>query len=200
MKSISIACLSVLFAATTAMADIQGISLGNPSYGGTGCPAGSASVTLSPDATALSLLFDSYVAEAGGNTGRRLDRKSCNVAVPVNVPGGFSVSVISVDYRGFNAVPAGGMTQFNVEYFFAGSSGPRFQKTFVGPRNSDYLLTNTLIASALVWSPCGAQVNLRTNSSIQAISNQRNDQTLMAVDSVDISAGILYKLQWRQCR
>ncbi len=178
----------------------SGISLGNPSYGGTGCPAGSASVTLSPDATALSMLFDSYTAEAGGTTGRVIDRKSCNIAVPVNVPGGFSVSVISVDYRGFNAVPAGGRNTFNVEYFFAGATGPRFQKVFAGPQNSDYLLTNTLIASALVWSPCGAQVNLRTNSSIQAQTNNFGQQALMTVDSVDITAGIIYKLQWRQCR
>lgn len=198
MKMWSLAILSA-FAATSAMAQ-SGISLGNPSYGGTGCPAGSASVTLSPDATALSMLFDSYTAEAGGTTGRVIDRKSCNIAVPVNVPGGFSVSVISVDYRGFNAVPAGGRNTFNVEYFFAGATGPRFQKVFAGPQNSDYLLTNTLIASALVWSPCGAQVNLRTNSSIQAQTNNFGQQALMTVDSVDITAGIIYKLQWRQCR
>jgi len=27
--------------------------------------------------------------------------KSCNVAIPVHVPQGFSVSVLQVDYRGF---------------------------------------------------------------------------------------------------
>src|SRR5262249_52788568 len=64
--------------------DNDDIYLGIPSYGGTGCPAGTASVTLSPDAKALSILFDTYVAEVGGTSGKTLDRKSCNVAVPVH--------------------------------------------------------------------------------------------------------------------
>ncbi|MBS1133180.1 MAG: hypothetical protein H6R02_321, partial [Burkholderiaceae bacterium] len=46
------------------------ISLGEPGYGGTGCPAGSVSVTLSPDAKSLSLLFDQYVVSVGGDTGK----------------------------------------------------------------------------------------------------------------------------------
>src|SRR5690606_12661462 len=75
----------------------DGITLGPPGYGGTGCPGGSVSVTLSPDNTSLSLLFDRYVVEAGGSTGRSFDRKSCNLAIPVHVPQGLSVSIISID-------------------------------------------------------------------------------------------------------
>jgi hypothetical protein len=198
MKLWSIALLSAL--TTTSAFAQSGITLGNPAYGGTGCPAGTASVTLSPDARALSILFDQYVAEAGSFTGRRIDRKSCNIAIPVNLPQGYSVSVLEVDYRGFNSIPTGGRTQFNVEYFFAGQSGPRYSKVFTDRNNGDYTLTNTLIASAIVWSPCGAQVNLRTNSSIMATANTRNEQTMITVDSQDVTAGILYTLQWRSCR
>lgn len=175
------------------------IYLGDPVYGGTGCPAGTASATLSPDQKSLSILFDSYVVEAGGTTGKRVDRKACNIAIPVHVPQGFSFSVFEVDYRGFNSLPAGGSSQFNVEYFFAGERGPRYTKKFSGPQNQDFLISNTLGATAVVWSRCGEDVILRSNSSMMALTNYRNEQTLATVDSADIQAGIIYQLQWKRC-
>jgi hypothetical protein len=178
----------------------NGLRLGDPAYGGTGCPAGTASVTISPDESALSILFDYYVAEAGSTTGRRVDRKSCNITVPVHVPQGFSVALFQVDYRGFNLIPGGGAnSRFDAEYFWAGTRGPRYSRTFMGPLNSNYTLTNSVLANTLVWTPCGASVNLRVNSSMMAQSNARMEQTMATVDSADVSSGLIYHLQWRRC-
>ena len=174
------------------------IALGEPGYGGTGCPDGSASVTLSPDAKSLSILFDEYFVEAGGQTNKSLDRKSCNIAIPVHVPQGLSISILTIDYRGYNNIPAGAKTTFGVEYFFAGAKGPTFTKSFNGALDDDYLITNKLQASALVWSACGADVNLRTNSSIR-VQTKQNKEALATVDSEDVSAAIVYALQWKQC-
>lgn len=174
------------------------ITLGDPGYGGTGCPGGSVSATLSPDATSLSLLFDEYIVEAGGDTGKRFDRKSCNIAIPVHVPQGLSIAVLAIDYRGYNNVPQGASTDFNVEYFFAGARGPTFRKTFRGPLDDDYLIQNKLTAQSVVWSACGADVNLRTNSSIR-VSTVQNRQAMATVDSQDVSAAIIYQLQWKRC-
>ena len=182
--------------AGTAFAD--DIALGEPGYGGTGCPDGSASVTLSPDAKSLSILFDEYYVEAGGATNKSLDRKSCNIAIPVHVPQGLSVSILNIDYRGYNSLPQGARSTFAVEYFFAGKRGPRFNKTFNGALDQDYLIQNKLQASALVWSACGADVNLRTNSSIR-VQTKQNKEALATVDSQDVSAAIVYQLQWKQC-
>jgi hypothetical protein len=173
------------------------IRLGTPGYGGTGCPANTASVTLSPDAKTLSIIFDQYVAEAGYTTGRTLDRKTCNIAIPVHVPQGYSVSILKFDYRGFVSVPRG-ENQFNVEYFFAGYTGPKFRKTFTSGAEQEYLLGNSFAVETLSWSRCGEDVNLRINSSLQAKSF--NGQTSMiTLDSADIHAGIVYQLQWRRC-
>lgn len=184
-------------AATPAMAD--DIVLGIPAYGGNGCPAESAGITLSPDSKALSILFDQYITEAGGTTGKRFDRKTCNLAIPVRVPQGYSVAIFQVDYRGFNALPWGARSTFNVEYFFAGSRGPRQTKTFTGPANSDYALSDQLQAEALVWTPCGADTNLRVNTSMMVMSNSRNEQAMSTVDSADVSAGLVYHVAWRRC-
>ena len=190
--------LASAFASLAFAQDPNDISLGEPGYGGNGCPAGSVSATLSPDAKSLSMLFDSYIVEAGGETGKSFDRKSCNIAIPVHVPQGLSISVISIDYRGYNNLPTGARSEFNVEYFFAGTRGPAFRRTFNGVLDEDYLIRNELTAQALVWSECGADVNLRTNSSIR-VNTRANRQALATVDSEDVSAAIIYQLQWRPC-
>lgn len=195
MKKI-VAAIAMFSLASLTHAD--DISLGAPSYGGDGCPSGSVSATLSTDEKALSILFDQYQASAGGETRRSFDRRSCNVAIPVHVPQGRSVSILSIDYRGFNKLPRGGRSQFNVEYFFAGGRGPSFRRNFSGPLEADYIISNELVADALVWSECGVDVNLRTNSSLR-VNTSRNEEALATVDSEDVNAAIVYHVQWRTC-
>jgi len=175
-------------------------SLGTPGYAGSGCRAGTASVTLSPDFTALSILFDNYIGEAGGSTGKPMDRKSCNIAVPVHVPQGYSVSLIKIDYRGFAAIPQGGRGVFRAEYFWAGVRGPDFLINRQEPYNGNFLLQDELIASAVVWSPCGQSINLRVNTSTEIYTNRSREQAMLTIDSADISTGLLYHLQWRRCQ
>jgi len=188
--------LSALASAVPASAD--DIALGVPGYGGSGCPAGSVSTVLSPDMKTLSLIFDQYEVSAGGATGRSYERKSCNVAIPVHVPNGYSISIFSVDYRGFNHLPRGATSQFNVEYFFAGGRGPAFRRTFWGEQESDYFINNQLAAESLVWSRCGEDVNLRTNASLR-VNTVANREASATVDSQDVSAAIVYHVQFRKC-
>ncbi len=192
--------IAIIGSALTAEAQLaKGMRLGMPDYGGTGCPAGSASVSLSPDEDAISVLFDQFTVEAG-STGRRVDRKACLLSVPVTVPQGYSIAVIQVDYRGFNVVPSNGAyNRINTEYFWAGIRGPTYSQVFRGPNNDDFTLTNGIMTENLVWTPCGASVQLRVNTSIMAQSNNRMEQTMMGVDSADISSGLIYHVQWRRC-
>jgi len=179
------------------------IEIGIPGTGGTGCPHGSVSASLSPDRKTISLIFDQYVVQAGRDYGKRVDRKNCQIALPVHVPQGMSVSVFEMDYRGFNSLPQGAWSQFNVEYYmaFPGSpvSGPRYNRRFQGPLDDEYLITNELTANAIVWSPCGADLNLRTNTSMMVTTNTAMEQAMSTVDSIDAKASIIYQLQWRQC-
>jgi hypothetical protein len=187
--------LSLVFAVSSA----QGLRLGQPGYGGNGCPAGTVSATLSPDQKTLSILFDQYVAEAGGNSGRSIDRKSCNLAIPVHVPQGLSVSLFKVDYRGFASIPPGAQGSFNVEYFFAGSKGPVLREVFNSGYERDYLITDQLVGQSTVWSRCGEEVNLRVNTSTMVRNSNPGREALVTVDSADVKAGIIYHLQWRRC-
>ena len=186
--------------ALSASAFAQGLELGYPSTGGNGCPQGTVSANLSPDNTQLSILFDQFLAEAGPASGKTLDRKSCNISIPVTVPNGYSVSVVAVDYRGFVGLPSRKSNARFSEYFFANMPGPRMQRQFIGAQNTDYLIENDLVVSAVVWSACGAQTNLRINASIMLQNTDRYEDAIATVDSADISSGIIYQLQFRRCR
>jgi hypothetical protein len=63
-------------------------------YGGSGCPAQSASVSVSPDGQELSILFDKF--SALGNDPSQ-SRKSCNLSIPISVPN-TSLLAIAVPY------------------------------------------------------------------------------------------------------
>lgn len=192
-----VATVALLASSLSSFADT--IQLGYPTTGGNGCPAGSASASVSPDGSALSIIFDQFVTEAGPASGRTIDRKSCNIAVPVHVPNGYSVSIIAVDYRGFVSLPSGAQAQMNAEYFFAGAQGPRFVQSFRGRTDQNYTLTNRLGVQAMVWSPCGADVNLRVNASMM-VRNSGYQDAMATVDSADFNAGIVYQIQMRSCR
>lgn len=201
LRGIYVKALVATVALVFALSVEAQIKLGQPQYGGNGCPSGSASVSLTEDGKIMSVLFDQFKAEAGNTTGRRIDRSSCNLRIPIQVPQGYSVALIGIDYRGFNAVPYGGAyTEFNAEYFYAGARGPRFKRRFQGPLSGEYLINNQLVATNVVWSPCGREVIFGINASATAMANSSMQQTMMIVDSADINAGILYQFSWRRCQ
>lgn len=176
------------------------IELGNPGYGGSGCPQGTASVTLGPDKLFLNAIFDEYVVEAGDINGKNYNRKGCNIVIPVHVQRGFSVAIIKMDIRGFAEIPYGGYGRLRAESFFAGRRGPRFEKRFHGGFNNDYLLSMRSARGALIWSACGKDVIIRINTSVSVRTNRRGDDAIATVDRIGPWHGIVYHLQWRRCR
>jgi hypothetical protein len=196
MKKFLVAAAFGLLALPSFADDIR---LDTPSFGGNGCPAGSASAALSPDKKSLSILFDSFVVNAGGSSGKQMDRKSCNIAIPVHVPAGISVSIFKIDYRGFNNLPYGAYSRFGVEYFFAGTRGPAFNQVFTGALSDNYLLNSDLLGTAVTWSPCGQDVLLRANANMM-VQTRNNQEAMSTVDSMDVKSGIVYHLAFQSCR
>lgn len=174
------------------------IRLGHPGYGGNGCPNGTASTTLSPDRKSLSILFDEFIVEANGR--HRTGRKSCNIAIPVRVPNGFSVSVFSVDHRGFTSIPTSrDYARLRAEYFFAGRRGPRFSRTIRRVGDRDYLYRNRIHGFANVWSQCGKDVILRANTNM-LVKSRSGREVMGSLDSQDIRANMVFHLNYRRCR
>lgn len=175
------------------------VRLGNPQFIGNGCGRGTATASISDDRQTLSVLFDNYIVEVGGNLRRRVERKACNILVPVHVPRGYSVAVFKVDYRGFNSLPQGATAQFNMDYFFGGRLGPRNVQTFRGPLEDDFVTNNDVSAANMEWSPCGMPMQFRAHSALIVTTNRESEQAISTIDSADLTAGVQFKLQWRRC-
>jgi hypothetical protein len=178
----------------------ESMRLGIPTYQGTGCPEGSASATMTADGTQLSILFDRYTAEAGGNTGRRNERKSCSLSIPVEIPSNVSVAIVEVDYRGYHSLPTRGYSELSVNYSLGPLSGPRFLRRFVGPLDTDFFAKQKLRATDVRWSACGGRSTLHLNTSMIVVSNGQQELSLAALDSADLHSGFTYVVQYRPCR
>lgn len=187
--------------AAVAAPNLGQVRIQNVGYAGNGCPAGSASVVLAADKKSVSVMFDQYIAEAGGRGQRTFDRKKCDIAFGLKVPSGVSVSLIDADYRGFTDLPRGAKATFTRDYFFAGRTGPSLTKTWNGARSQDYLIRDRLGVFANVWSACGADVILRSKTAA-TVRTQRGREALNMVDSVDLKTRTLYRynFQYRACR
>jgi hypothetical protein len=159
------------------------------SYGGSGCPEQSASVSVSPDGQELSILFDKFIA-TGNDVSQ--SRKSCNLSIPIKVPEGFQISLYDADYRGY--VAPGTTGNLRAEYFFAGNRGPVYSRTFRG--ETDYNVRDSLVTVADVWSACGDSVNMRVNAAMTA-----RGSGMATVDSFDLAhRGLVYHVKYRSCR
>ncbi|MBD2628036.1 DUF4360 domain-containing protein [Trichormus variabilis] len=159
------------------------------SYGGSGCPDRTASVTVSPDGQELSILFDKFITLGNGKPEEA--RKSCNLTIPIKVPGGFQISVYTANYRGYVAPNTTG--ELLTEYFFAGSRGLKLKQELRGEK--DYDVEHDLVTQGKVWSACGDSVNMRVNASMKA-----KGDGIATVDSFDLAhRGLVYRVEYRSC-
>ncbi|WP_071190759.1 DUF4360 domain-containing protein [Trichormus sp. NMC-1] len=159
------------------------------SYGGSGCPDGSASVSVSNDGQELRILFDKFIAL--GNSDAESRRKSCNLTIPIKVPQGQQIALYDADYRGYVSPNTTG--ELVTEHFFAGSRGLRLKQELRG--ETDYNVRHDLWSQGEVWSACGDSVNMRVNASMRA-----KGDGMATVDSLDLAGrGWIYRVKYRSC-
>lgn len=172
----------------------------NPSYGGTGCPSGTARAVVSPDRTSFTMIFDNYIAQAGAGGHPMIDRKNCQILVNLDVPQGWTYSIARMDYRGFYSLGAGATGSQQATYYFQGNlQQASLRSNFVGPTQGNYLFSDTLGLNALVWAPCGARVGVNINTSLLAQVNNPSTYAYLTTDSADGSVKTTFALQWQKC-
>jgi len=171
----------------------------NLTFAGSGCPAGTVAANVSADASAFSLLFDSFIAEAGPGVSMMESRKACTINLDLAVPQGWSYAVSSVETRGFASLDSGTTaTQMNRYYFQGSTQTATFRSDLRGPLNRDYSVVDQLGLNSQVWSPCGASrsLNLTVEARVSATSGRR---ALLTVNTVDGGYSRRYFLAFRRC-
>ena len=168
-----IVAAAVLTAAGFSTAEAQVYFKAPVDFAGTGCGVGSY-VVVGEGTDTLSILFSAYDAALPvDNAASRLDRASCNFAIPIHVPAGCQISVLLSDWRGYSE----GSTELFREYFVAGQA--------VSSKTTNPVGNYTERDSGMqykTFSVAGEDVTLRINSSIRALTSV----SYISVDSIDM--------------
>ncbi|KAJ3032643.1 hypothetical protein HDV00_007298 [Rhizophlyctis rosea] len=169
-------------------------------YGGTGCPAGTAAVLIAADKKSFAVIFDQYTVSVSPTKNR--DRKNCQLGLELLFPQGYSYSLGTVNYRGSAFLDNKVNGALVANYFFAGVPTQATKTTnFNGPyAENNYVVTDSFDLQAVVWSPCGENVPLSMSSSI-LLDNTKNKKGSgeLTTDSIDGKFMQIYGIQWAKC-
>ncbi len=163
-------------------------------WAGTGCPAGSTSVT-GVNTAELSVLFDSY--DAGKNSKSGLERAACSFSVPIKVPDGLQVSRLTVDWEGY----VEGKAEFKRKYKMMGPGiiiNPSYISwdvdNYSAPSGDNFTVHDELYHGSAAGCG-GGEYKLRINSQVKA----KTPSTYTAIDSGDLTNRLIFRVQFQPC-
>ncbi|MFF4014061.1 DUF4360 domain-containing protein [Streptomyces sp. NPDC001843] len=169
---------------------------------GSGCPQGTAAVAVSPDNTAFTVTYSSYLAQAGGNSDPTAFRRNCQLNLIVHVPQGFTYAIASADYRGFASLQRGATATQKATYYFQGQPDVTTKThPFSGPLNDDWQATDSNDVAQLVYAPCGVlrNFNINTELRVNAGTASPGKVSFMTMDSTDGDISTTYHMAWKAC-
>ncbi|MED7953060.1 DUF4360 domain-containing protein [Streptomyces sp. BE303] len=170
---------------------------------GSGCPAGTAAVAISPDNTAFTVTYSQYVAQVGVGSKPTDFRKNCQLNLNVHVPQGFTYAIAAADYRGFAHLEKGATAIQKASYYFQGSPDTAaLSHRFSGELDDSWQATDNVAIAALVWAPCGELRNFNINTEIRVqggTSDTSRTTSFMTMDSTDGNVNTVYHLAWKRC-
>lgn len=170
-----------------------------------GCPAGSYTVVVAPDGATLSVLFDRFTLQTSAAPPHTPQRKVCRFSAPLNLPAGQSIGVYKVDYRGFSRLAARQDAELDVQYFLGPRNKPQgrvYKRKLKGPREGDYLFSETIGAGQMKRIGCGASAVLDVAISLSLGSDLVAGESMVSLDSTDSAprAALVYHLDLKPCR
>lgn len=167
---------------------------------GSGCPRGSADVSVSGDNTSFSVYYDHFQAEAGGGADVVDSRKNCQINLAVNIPSGYTFAIARADYRGYGHLDSGATGTQQASYYFTGSSDTTSSRhDLAGPYYGGWRFTDQTPVSELVYKPCGEQRNLNINAELRVNAGDSDSRSVMVMDSTRGSVKTVFHFAWKRC-
>ncbi|MFI0484051.1 DUF4360 domain-containing protein [Actinomadura sp. 9N215] len=187
-------------ASANALSAPDRITIDVKTVNGSGCPAGTAAVAPSSDATSFTVTYSDYLAQAGGNSNPTDFRKNCQLSLQVHIPQGFTYAIASADYRGFASLEKGASGMERANYYFQGlSQTTPISHNVKGPYSNNWQFTDRTDVAELVWKPCGEERNLNVNTELRVDKGSSKGTSFMSFDSTDGSVKTIYHFAWKKC-
>ncbi|AEV81213.1 hypothetical protein ACWT_0201 [Actinoplanes sp. SE50] len=169
---------------------------------GSGCPEGSADVTVSPDNKAFTVTYSKFTAQTGPDAKPTDFRKNCQLALNVHVPQGYTFAIAGADYRGYARLERGATGSESANYYFQGEpQSTRIRHDFSGPADTDWQRSDTVGIGSLSFLPCGEDRYLNVNTELRVNRgwSSRNATSFLTMDSTDGRIDTVYHVAWKQC-
>ncbi|MDT0345762.1 DUF4360 domain-containing protein [Streptomyces litchfieldiae] len=202
--------IAALFASTVsagsapaaAEAPPEGVRVGIETVNGSGCPAGTVGVSLSPDRGSFTVNYSEYLARVGAGADPTGFRKNCQLVLNIGSPAGWTYAVSGLDHSGYAHLERGATGEQNSAYYFQGSSGTTsVSHDFTGPYDDEWQTSDSASMGELVWAPCGEQRFLNVNTELRVdagSSDAEHSVSFLAMRSTDVPA-TTYHLTWKRC-
>lgn len=163
------------------------------SYGGSACPQGSISHTLSlttSDRAKLILEFESLEIIADSSSPKSY--KSCELNLKIAYSKSLQLSLRNVVYRGQAQLSPGANAVCATSYYF---SGLQHQATstssFKGPLESPFSINDDITGNDSLWSQCGQYTTLSMR-----VASQITAQSESSTQISEVEVGI----EWQLCQ
>lgn len=195
-------------ASATGFADVR---LGTPLVGGKSCRAGSVSVALTPDQSAMTILFDEASIEVPADARNNEAFGMCNLLVPIELGPGQKLKFTKWDYRGFYSI--GDRSQANLmirnRYMVQGENWTSLpthtrvarsqSNTFRGRANltEDFFVESTVPTAGLP-NGCGEDLLLAVDLDMRLFRGDQS-QAIISLDSSEGTFGATYQMQIERC-
>lgn len=170
---------------------------------GSGCPAGTAAVAVSPDNTAFTVTYSAFMAQVGVGAAPTDFRKNCQLNLLVHVPQGFTYAIQETDYRGFAHLEKGASATERANYYFQGDAQTTpISHALNGAFDDDWQNTDLNDVAQLVYLPCGETRNFNINTELRVsagTSDPTKTTSFISMDSTDGSITTTYHFAWKQC-
>jgi uncharacterized protein DUF4360 len=169
---------------------------------GSGCPWGTADVTVSPDHKAFTVTYSEFTAQTGPGTKPTDFRKNCQLALNVHVPQGYTYAIAGADYRGFAHLEKGATGSESANYYFQGESqSTRIRHDFNGAVDSDWQRTDNVGIGSLSYLRCGEQRYLNVNTELRVNRGWSSPKatSFLTMDSADGRLDTVYHIAWKKC-
>jgi Domain of unknown function (DUF4360) len=168
---------------------------------GSGCPAGTATVTVSHDNTGFHVAYHSFRARIGGSSTVVDARKNCQLGLLVHVPQGFTYAIAEANYGGRAHLADGVSGLERANYYFQGSPDNNYvDHPFDGPFNGPWRTTDKTPVAELVFAPCGVSRILNVNTELRLKADTADPRpSFMSMTSTDGNIETIYHFAWKTC-
>ncbi len=189
-----------------AQANGYGASLQYAEYEGAGCPQGSVNVTMDPDASSFTVLYDRFDLRAGADV--PMNSLGCNIKLKFKKNKFYSFAVNSADFRGFAYLDpqVRGRIDSKVKTgntnFVQGATSSFALENLVGPMNQNFTLSTQRVLAgtdALACLPMKDSMIVLINTKIQITGAGGAHAGQLTVDSADGRMAQKYSLKWINC-